>query len=308
MSAYLRKGEWLELAANRTQLSQLSRMITAANNTEPVESFVIGGIPLNVRMIDALNSNGSIELSPHRLRLKLFGKQPIDFAPEWMALDIIYEDDFSLVVNKPAGLKVHPTVDGETRTLANAVAAYYEASGIESSVRHVHRLDQWTSGAVLYAKHEFSQNRLDEAMRLKQIERHYVAIVQGLLDPPAGSFDGPIGRDRHHNTRRRVSRTGKRAITHYRVIETSQHGSLVRLQLETGRTHQIRVHLSHAGHPLVGDALYGGAVKVISRQALHGEWLKFRHPWSQEWMDVEAPWPDDFRVAAQRLVKKVTFP
>ncbi len=208
-------------------------------------------------------------------------------------LNVLFEDDHCLVVNKPAGIAVHPSNEGQTGTLAHLVAAYYDQTDQGYPVRHIHRLDEWTSGPVLYAKNAASQRVLDEAMRQKQIERIYIAFVSGRMKKKRGRLDFPIGRDRHHNQRRRVSATGDHAVTHYEVIEVYEGTTMVQLTLETGRTHQIRVHLSHIGHSLLGDKLYYGPMDLIQRQALHGGKLIFPHPVNGNKIHTEAPWPED---------------
>ncbi len=206
---------------------------------------------------------------------------------------MLYEDDFCLVVQKPAGMAVHPDQQSQETTLNHVVASYYESTGVQTAVRHIHRLDKDTTGPVLYAKNEYAQLKLDEAMREKKIVRIYAAIVQGRVDPGLKVIDLPIGKDRNHGSRRRVSLTGQAAVTHVMSSEVYRAHSLLHLRLETGRTHQIRVHLSHMGHPLAGDSLYGGSAVTFKRQALHGERLWFQHPLTGEEVEVFAPWPED---------------
>lgn len=227
---------------------------------------------------------------------RLFPPEAPRFEPAWECpAEPLYEDDFCLVVLKPAGIPVHPAHAGQTDTLAHRVAAHYALTGQACGVRHIHRLDADTSGPVLYAKCEWAQLELDARMREKRIERIYVAVVRGRVRPPSGTIDAPIGRDRHRPGLRRVSPTGKPARTHYRTLETFRETTLLELRLETGRTHQIRVHLSHFGHPIVGDAVYGGDTDAgIGRPALHGASLSFPHPAGGGIVAVEAPWPDDF--------------
>ncbi len=302
MMQYERKGEWLEWVLKPKPLSIIQAFISAPSLITD-EDLVKRGLagPLSVKWLNRLQKQQALQLFHNRLRLKLFPKERLGFTPEWMMLDILYEDDFCLVVNKPAGIKVHPTEPNETGTLAGAIAAYYEVNQIETTVRHIHRLDEWTSGPVLYAKNAFAQDVLDEAMRCKQVQRRYTAIVKGQLNDTYGVLEFPIGRDRHHNTRRRVSPRGQHAVTHYKTIERGQTYSVVELELETGRTHQIRVHLAHIGHPLFGDRLYAGPMKGINRQALHGHSLRFKHPWEGEWITVEAPLPEDMTALIQYL-------
>lgn len=155
---------------------------------------------------------------------------------------------------------------------------------------------------MLLAKCEWAQVRLDAQMREKRIHREYAALVQGRFGQARGTIDAAIGRDRHHPTRRRVSPTGERAVTYYEVERQFAVAALVRLRLETGRTHQIRVHLAHLGHPLFGDRLYGGrSAAEIARQALHGQRLTFSQPLTGEPVEVSSPWPEDFRLLYDRL-------
>ncbi|TJY42461.1 RluA family pseudouridine synthase [Cohnella pontilimi] len=282
------KGEWMEI--------RLPEGLAGA----PLQ-HVAKALPLPPKLVSKLLQSKGLLLQGPNLRLHLFPKERPEFQPDWMELNILHEDEFTLVVNKPAGIEVHPSEKGQRRTLANAVAAYYEFSGQQLRIRHIHRIDKETTGPVLYAKNEFSHYQYDKAMREKKIERIYVALVEGVVAQDKGVIDKPIGQDRHHSTRRRVSETGDHAVTHYQVIERFADHTLVRLRLETGRTHQIRVHMSAIGHPLAGDGMYGGTRKIMSRQALHGEQLIWPHPWTGEKQQVKAPLPDDFQAALEQL-------
>ncbi|MFF2887155.1 RluA family pseudouridine synthase [Paenibacillus sp. NPDC057967] len=205
---------------------------------------------------------------------------------------VLYEDDYCLVLNKPAGMPVHAAYEGHTGTLDEAACRLMMEKNDPLPMRHIHRLDDETSGPVLYAKNDLAQWKLDEAMREKEIDRIYVAAVQGALRQDKGKIDGPIGKDRHHASRRRVTPSGDAALTTYEKIRQLDGMTIVRLRLETGRTHQIRVHMSHIGHPLVGDTLYGGSSRLLGHQALHGERLVFPHPLTGRLLDVQSPWPD----------------
>lgn len=289
--SWKRKGEWLELV--------YSDLTDEAMGEKVAHKL---GIP--DKMWARLQRENGVEAAGSRIRVKLFPRQSSGFVEEWADIEPLYEDDFCLVVNKPAGMPVHPTEPGQGGTLANAVAWHYASTGQQTAVRHIHRLDADTTGPVLYAKNELAQSKLDEAMRDKEIGRIYVAVVQGQVTADHGTVNAPIGRDRHHSGRRRISPTGDQAVTHYETVQRLQGATLVRLELETGRTHQIRVHMSHLGHPLVGDVMYGGpASSSFRRQALHGERLVFPHPFSGETVTVDAPWPDDF----VRLVDELRF-
>jgi len=258
-------------------------------------------LPLQPKLVSKLAQNRGCLIQGSSLRLHLFPREPRDYPSDWMELNILYEDEFTLVVNKPAGIEVHPSEKGQRKTLAHAVAAYYEMTGQDLRIRHVHRIDKDTTGPVLYAKNEFAHYQYDKGMREKTIGRVYLALVEGNVEGDKGKIDKPIGQDRHHSTRRRVSDTGDPAVTHYEVVERFADHTLVRLHLETGRTHQIRVHMASINHPLAGDGLYGGKRGVISRQALHGERLIWHHPWTGEKMNVVAPLPDDFQQALNKL-------
>ncbi|KIQ94590.1 Ribosomal large subunit pseudouridine synthase D [Anoxybacillus thermarum] len=209
--------------------------------------------------------------------------ETIEPMPTYFPLHILFEDDHVLVINKPAHMDVHPAQPNQTNTLANAVAFHFQCEGIYSKVRHIHRLDRDTSGAILFAKHALAGAVLDKYLAERTIHRTYVALVHGYVKQKKGTIKAPIGRDRHHPTRRRVSKTGERAITHYERLQydKQKNVSLVRLTLDTGKTHQIRVHMSYIGHPLVGDTLYGGK-PWIDRQALHAISLSFPHPFTND--------------------------
>ncbi|MCS7458738.1 RluA family pseudouridine synthase [Paenibacillus doosanensis] len=287
-----RKGEWLEL-----------RLPQVPESEYELKRY----LPMSDKFLGNLIRSGGVSVKGTRARLRLFPDESLELMPVWVPIEVLYEDDFLLVVHKPAGMKVHgdggASKEREETTLADAVASHYASTGQPCKVRHIHRLDEDTTGPVLYAKTEWSQLALDEAMREKRIERRYAAIVQGRWKERRGVVDAPIGRDRHHAGRRRVSATGERAVTHYEVAEQWRRGALVRLRLETGRTHQIRVHLSHLGHPIWGDALYGGPEEFIGRQALHGETLLLSHPFTGEPLHIEAPWPADMQVLYNTLKK-----
>lgn len=286
---FTRRGEWLEVTPGK--------IITGAEDTQAaIDKWLKETIGMPEKLHQRLRREGGIQWKGDRLRLALFPHREAGIEPVWEELKILFEDDFCLVVHKPAGMTVHPDGSGTGVTLDHLVAAHYAASGEGVAVRHIHRLDKDTTGPVLYAKNEFAQLILDEHMRDKSISRLYAAIAEGTVPPALKVIDAPIGSDRHHSARRRVSPGGQSAVTRILECEPLHGGSLVRVKLETGRTHQIRVHLSHMGHPLYGDELYGGPVWTSSaagRHALHGESLSFRHPWSGEQLEVSDPWPED---------------
>ncbi|WP_243387520.1 RluA family pseudouridine synthase [Bacillus kexueae] len=234
------------------------------------------------------------------LAIELFTKETDEVKPENLPLDILYEDDHLIIVNKPPYMNTHPNEEGETGTLGNALSYYFEAKGIKA--RHIHRLDQNTSGAIIFAKHRFAYALLSQDLLERKIKRTYVAIVHGTKMKESGTIDAPIGRDRHHPVRRRVSKSGQQAITHFHIVKKfPPKYSIVKLTLDTGRTHQIRVHLSSIGHPIVGDQLYGGKTNNMKRQALHAENISLIHPFTNEKIKVEAPLPSDMKALIRNI-------
>ncbi len=201
----------------------------------------------------------------------------------WKAdIEIIFEDDFLLAVNKPGNMEVHPCLGNYETTLANAVMYYWQQKGEYHNYHIVNRLDKDTSGICLIAKNRFAHGVLSEQIKQGIFERKYTAIVHGTPDPPNGTIDAPIKRSDESIIKRTVAHDGKYAITNYKtILSIKDRYSLVDIQLETGRTHQIRVHFSHIGHPLVGDWLYGNGDKeksIIDHQALHAGYIRFLHP------------------------------
>lgn len=198
--------------------------------------------------------------------------------PVQIPLDIIYEDEHLLVINKQANLPTIPSIYHPNTSLANAVLYYYDCHNIYSTFHAVNRLDRDTSGLLIIAKHRYAHDLLTKQQRSKQVKRTYIAIVHGRIDRESGTIDAPIGRKETSIIEREVRDDGQKAITHYKVIKASKEETVVQLSLDTGRTHQIRVHMSFLGHPLLGDDLYGGKKTKIKRQALHSWKLEFFHP------------------------------
>ena len=210
--------------------------------------------------------------------------------PERLPLAIVYEDDDLLIIDKPAGQLVHPTTKEAHGTVANAVLGLYAARGTRLDFHPCHRLDRNTTGLLLIAKHPEVQYQMAKQGTLT---REYLALIEGALTPPIGTIDAPIARALPSIILRRVSPDGKPARTHYRTEWTNTRHSLLRLRLETGRTHQIRVHLAHLGHPLLGDDLYGGSTERMTRHALHSARLTLTHPRTRECFTIASPLPDD---------------
>ena len=242
-------------------------------------------------------------------RIELVEPPPekIDNQPEPIPLDILFEDDDLIVINKPAGLVVHPGVGHPEHTLINALLNHCPTlSGIGGKERPgiVHRLDKETSGCLVVAKNDETHRALSIQFAERTVEKIYLALVTGKLRRSAGVIEEKIGRHRVHRQRMSVtSERGRAARTQYRVLRSSEQASLVECKLHSGRTHQIRVHLHHLGHPLLGDKIYASKLaKDFPRQMLHAWKLGFRHPQTTEWKNFEAPVPNDFADAIEKLV------
>lgn len=210
---------------------------------------------------------------------------------------ILYEDEDILVINKPADMPTHPSLNNYDNTLANAAAYYFEKKGQAFCFRCINRLDRDTTGLTILAKHMVSCSILQEDMLQRRIRREYLAVVDGVLADDSGTIDAPIGRKDGSTIERMIDyEHGEHAVTHYRVVERKKNVTLAALRLETGRTHQIRVHMASIGHPLVGDFLYHPGDKRMERQALHAWHLSFVHPITKEELTWEAPVPLDMQM------------
>ncbi|MDF2684554.1 MAG: ribosomal large subunit pseudouridine synthase [Brevibacillus sp.] len=212
-----------------------------------------------------------------------------------VSIELLYEDDHLLIANKPAGMMVHPIKEEQEGTLVHVLSHLFAQRGEPVSIHPVHRLDKDTSGAILIAKSSYGHQLADRLLREGGIHREYLAVVSGVIADKRGTIEAPIGRDPKHPTKRRVMAGGDTAITHYEVIQCSSYMTMVRVWLETGRTHQIRVHFEHMGFPLAGDTMYGGARGLLRRQALHASSLAFQHPLLNEKIYCEAPMPTDLK-------------
>lgn len=240
------------------------------------------------------------------IKIDLAKDESQDIAPEKMDIDIVYEDEDILVVNKKPFMVVHPTKSYQSGTLANGVINYFKESNQNCIVRLVSRLDMNTSGLIIIAKNQFSHGMLSKEMSENKVEKKYLAIVHGIMKEKQGTIDLPIYRPEgiENGTRRIIDERGQRSITHYNIIKEFNESSLVECKLETGRTHQIRVHLSNIGYPIYGDTLYGYGEEeenLIKRQALHAYGLDFKSPRSEENLSLRAELPDDMNELINKL-------
>jgi 23S rRNA pseudouridine1911/1915/1917 synthase len=234
--------------------------------------------------------------------------EKVDIQTEAIPLDVLFEDDDLIVINKPAGMTVHPGAGQREHTLVNALLSHcagLSAVGGKERPGIVHRLDKETSGCLVVAKNDMAHRELSKQFAARTVEKVYLALVAGKLRKPAGVIDEKIGRHPVHRKRMQVSpHRGRTARTEYRVIRSSDAASLIECRLHSGRTHQIRVHLHHLGHPVLGDKVYGPRfAKNFPRQMLHAWKLGFRHPRTSQWKTFEASLPVDFDIAVKLTIE-----
>lgn len=214
--------------------------------------------------------------------------------PTKLPLDIIYEDEDLLVLNKPAGMPIHPSLNNYTNSMANALAYYFQSQGKPFIFRCCNRLDRDTSGLTIVSKHLVSGSILSDMTKYREVHREYLAIARGSVTPSEGTIQAPLGRKDGTIIERTVDwEHGEDAVTHYKVVKEANGHSLVSLRLETGRTHQIRIHMKYLGYPLIGDYLYNPDMEYMTRQALHSHHMEFTHPVTGEHMSFTAPLPED---------------
>src|SRR5688500_5685162 len=260
-------------------------------------------------LVNGKLSKPSYKLREHdELEVELISPATTSFAPEAIPIEIIYEDDTLVVVNKPAGLVVHPAGGIQSGTLANALAYHFQQLPNAFSARPgiVHRLHRDTSGLLVIAKTEVALENLSDQFRARSVYKSYVALVHGRVSSNAGRIDQPLARDPSNRTRMAVVRGGRSALSIYRVKRSFNRFTLLDVELQTGRTHQIRVHLAWLKHPVVGDETYGGGrdntiqnpkvksqIRILGRQFLHAEKLAFTHPATGERVQFHSPLPEE---------------
>lgn len=292
----------------RKKCFQIARTIDDGHDGMLLRDYLHSELHLSHRTLSAIKYKGgqllvdgqeqTVRRTLHKgeeLRIVMPPEEPSDFLiSEPLPLDIVYEDESLVVVNKQAGIPVIPSHQYPSGTLANGLLHYFEKENLASTVHIVNRLDRNTSGLMLVAKNRFSHERFFKMQKKKQIHRRYLAFAEGLIHHDEGIIDAPIGRKEGSAIERKVDwLDGRRSITEYKVLKRYSDRTLIAVRLLTGRTHQIRVHFSSLGHPLLGDDLYGGGEDKIPRQALHSFELVFTHPFTGESFHLHAPLPED---------------
>lgn len=296
---------------------KISYTVDAAHDGRELRQLVRAPLGLSAKLWKHIKWNGTILVNGKAIRnarlcvragdeLTLLWQEASPVVPVNLPLAILYEDETFLVVNKPAGMIVHPTHRAARDTLVHAVAGYFERRGEAAGIHPLYRLDRDTTGIVILAK----SARIQHAMTKHhgQIYREYLALVRGNLDRPSGCIDMPIGRDPSKANHWQVRADGRRALTEYETIASWPSYSLLKIHLLTGRTHQIRVHFAVLGYPLLGDTAYGGPGDAISRQALHAWRVHFFHPDTGKEIRIEAPIPEDMHhLIGSDIVSRETF-
>lgn len=235
------------------------------------------------------------------LRVLILKDLDYGVTPENGNIEILYEDEDAIVLNKPPFQLVHPAGNTTSHTLANHLAYYFQSKNLLTTIRPIHRLDRDTSGCIIFAKSAYAQTQLEEQLKARTLKRNYSALIHGLIDPCNGTINQPIGKHPTKANQRAVNANGDTAITHYQTRTIySPNYTMLSLNLDTGRTHQIRVHLAYLGYPIIGDKMYGSRSSLIARQALHAESITFQHLKTGEMINITAPLPAD-------MEKLITF-
>lgn len=294
---------------------KLTYIISEKEDHMKLRDYLKNKAQMSGRLVKGAALSGRIEVNSKTAKLnyvlktgdvisfKVTKEESQNIEPEKMDIEVIYEDSDIIVVNKSPGIVVHPTRSYPNGTLANGLLYYFKEKNENCIVRLVSRLDMDTSGLIIIAKNQFSHMALARDMQRDDFVKSYLAIVHGSLSEKWGTIDGAIYRPTDDSIKRIVDERGQKSITHFRVLESYNLGDLVELTLETGRTHQIRVHMSHIGHPIYGDPLYceEDDKNFIARQALHAYKLSFPHPRTGGILKLESKLPEDM----QELIKKI---
>lgn len=291
-----------------TKENDLQRLDKAISNQTELSRTVLTALIRN----EKVSVNGAVKKAKYKVKtgdvitFEIPEAKALDIQAENIPLEIVYQDEDVAIVNKPQGMVVHPAAGHADGTLVNALMYHVtDLSGINGTIRPgiVHRIDKDTSGLLMIAKNDQAHERLAAQLKEKSNKRRYVAIVHGILPNDFGTIEAPIARNPKDRKKQAVIANGKPAVTHFEVLERFERYTLLALELETGRTHQIRVHLAYIGHPVAGDPLYGPKKTLTPNhgQFLHAQTLGFKHPRTGEWMEFEAEVPEIFEQTLKNL-------
>lgn len=297
--------EVIELRPDPSHKNMRLDRYVAAELPELSRTYLQSLIDNGMLLVDGRIRRAAFKMTPGEVvSVALPAAQQFDLEPQDIPLDVLYEDGDLLVINKPSGMVVHPAPGHPRDTLVNAVLYHAPTISIQGSTRPgiVHRLDKDTSGVMVVAKSDRAQTSLVEQWLERSVVKHYTTLVAGDIEEEEGTIDVPVGRDQVNRQRMGTSRTGREAITHFKVVEQFDDATLLDVRIETGRTHQIRVHLAFISHPVIGDAIYGNRVSArvtseygASRQFLHASSLTFMLPGTDEMRTFEAPLPNELQ-------------
>ena len=285
----------------------LKYIITSVDNGKLLKSILLDKMNISKRLLNRLKTQNKIFVDGQLRKTidSVFEGETItvdintdiednaDILPENLKLDILYKDEYIIAINKRPNMVMHPVSGHQSGTVANGIAYLLQAENKPVKIHPVNRLDRDTSGIVLIAMNPFVQEHLIKQMKENNFKKEYIAIVDGIIEQPTGTINQPIGRVPGSIMNRQICADGANAVTHFSVLETYTSATKVKLSLETGRTHQIRVHLNHIGHPIIGDDLYFEKSDFINRQALHACSISFIHPITKERMDINSTLPED---------------
>ena len=287
---------------------KLEYMVSKTDENKKIKDILINKLHISHRLLITLKNENTVYLNNNNIALYNTAKEndiiAIDFSYEEdnsnivakeIPLNIVYEDEWIFVVNKPPFMPVHPSILHYEDSLSSGIKYYFDTIGLKKKIRPVNRIDKDTSGLVVFAKCEYIQEELIRQMKNNTFKKEYIGIIEGTLENKEGTINLPIARKENSIIERCINENGDKSITHYEVIKELEKYSIVKFMLETGRTHQIRVHTAYIVHPLLGDTLYGKESELINRQALHCYKMSFIHPIANNNISFEANLPDDMK-------------